>query len=348
MTTIDQRQPVLITGAGGYLASWIVKYLLEAGYHVRATVRNKNDFKKIGHLLDIRPGEGGILELFEADLTRPGDFNKAMRGCEVVFHTASPFLIGKVKDPQKQLVDPALEGVRNVLYSAAETPTMKRVVLTSSVVAMYCDAREILDKPSKKFNEEDWNRIADLQYEPYAFSKTIAEKTAWALMHEQKQWDLVSLNPAFIFGPPVGNRADGASVATLQRALSGEMRIGAPDLAFGIVDVRDVAQAHILAAFNPEASGRYLLSKQSMSFLELANEIDAAFPGKYKLPNKVLPKWLVVLLAPVLRLSKRYLRNNLGYRPEFDNTRSTSLLGLSYRPVRETIGDMVRGIEGAL
>ncbi len=114
---IDPSAPVLITGANGYIASWLVKYLLESGHDVHATVRDPSNPDKVGHLRALADGASGTLTLFAADLLDDRAFDEAMAGCELVFHTASPFILS-VKDPQRDLVDPAVQGTRNALGSA--------------------------------------------------------------------------------------------------------------------------------------------------------------------------------------------------------------------------------------
>ena len=136
--------PVLVTGATGYIASWIVKKLLERGFTVHGTVRNLNDLQKIEHLLQLRAEYPGRLMLFEADLMKEESFDEAMEGCEIVIHTASPFFVQHIKDPDKQLIQPAQLGTRNVLLTANQHPTVKKVVLTSSVAAIYGDAADAL------------------------------------------------------------------------------------------------------------------------------------------------------------------------------------------------------------
>lgn len=344
LQSFDQSLPILITGGSGYLASWIVKYLVEAGYYVRTTVRNRQDERKIAHLKRIAAAGPGRLEFYDADLMRHGDFNNPMRGCEIVIHTASPFLIGKIKDPQRQLVDPALEGTKNVLYSAGETPSVKRVVMTSSAVAVYAEAREIMDQSSGAFDERNWNLISDLHYDPYGYSKTLAEKEAWIIANQQRQWDLVCINPTFLFGPTLSGREDNVSVSTILQLMNGELRLGAPQLFFGVADVRDAAQAHLLAAFTPEANGRYLICAQTMSILEMAAVMRARFGEDFKLPKRPLSNWLLYLIGPWVGFSRRFLRGNLGYAPQFDVSRSIEELGLSYHPVEETIVDMVESL----
>ena len=153
MTTIDPGAPVLVTGASGYIGSWIVRYLLEAGRTVHGTVRNPQKETGLEHLHKLSADHPGKLTLFKADLLDTGSFDEAMAGCELVMHTASPFLLQGVTDAAEALVRPALEGTRNVLDSVNRTESVKRVVLTSSVVAIYGDARESRDVPGGVFTD---------------------------------------------------------------------------------------------------------------------------------------------------------------------------------------------------
>jgi nucleoside-diphosphate-sugar epimerase len=339
INNIDPSQPVLVTGAGGYLASWVCKILVEGGYTVRGTVRSLADASKYGHLMKIAKDGPGRLDFFEADLLKHDSFSRAMKGCALVIHTASPFMIKGIKNAQRQLVDPAVEGTKNILLTAAEVTGVQRVVLTSSVVATFNDAIEILDKPSGKISEADWNLIADLNYQPYNFSKTLAEKTAWAMTQEQQKWDLVTINPAFILGPALSGRTEGTSADFMSALLSGRMRLGAPDLYFGVVDVREAALAHILAGFTPEANGRYILCNDSYSMLDIAQIIARKY-SNFALPKKLMPNWLMYMVGPMEGFNWRNLKNNLGYKPLFDNHRSVDL-GVTYRNIEETIWDQV-------
>ena len=148
MTEINLSRPILVTGGSGYIASWIIKFLLENGQDVKATVRDKSNEEKVGHLVKMGEKYSGKLELFEADLLQSGSFEDAMMGSELVVHNASPFKLWGIKDPQKELITPALEGTRNVLYTANKTQSVKRIVLTSSVVAVFGDAIDIRNTPN--------------------------------------------------------------------------------------------------------------------------------------------------------------------------------------------------------
>jgi len=256
MTAIDPVAPVLVTGGGGYVASWIVRYLLEDGYTVRATVRDPAKPKGLEHLHAMSAAHPGKLTLWAADLLDEGSFTDAMRGCELVFHTASPFLLGKVKDPEEQFVRPAVQGTRNVLTSVNATESVKRVVLTSSVAAVYGDNADM--KGKRCFTDDDWNTTSSIDHQPYAYSKTVAEREAWATQAAQARWDLVTIHPGLVLGPSLTTASHSGSMTTMRHFTDYTMAAGAPALQMGVVDVRDAARAHIKACYLPEAHGRYI------------------------------------------------------------------------------------------
>ncbi len=344
MPVIDKEKPVLVTGASGYIASWIVRFLLEEGHDVRATVRDTSNSEKIAHLSEIAKAEAGTLRLFEADLLQPGSFAKAMEGCALVLHTASPFQIG-AKNPQQELIEPALQGTRNVLETAKAVPTVQRVVLTSSVAAIYGDAVELEEAPEGIFTEEQWNETSSVKHQAYAYSKTVAERKAWKIAGTQAQWDLVVVNPAFVMGPALSQRTDGTSTRFMQSMAGGSFKAGAPELYFGVVDVREVARAHLLAGLLPEAEGRHIIAAAEHSILEMADLLRGAFGDRYPLPKKRLPSVLLYLFGPFQGFSWRFLRRNLGYPLRFNNRKSRARLGLRYRPVAETLTEHLQQLE---
>ncbi|OBK58245.1 diaminohydroxyphosphoribosylaminopyrimidine deaminase, partial [Mycobacterium gordonae] len=232
-TTIDPAAPVLVTGASGYIGSWIVRTVLEAGHTVHGTVRNPNKASGLEHLHKLSDDHPGRLKLFKADLLETGSFDEAMQGCELVMHTASPFLISGFKDAEEALVRPALEGTRNVLDSVNRTDSVKRVVLTSSVVAIYGDARESLDVPNGVFTEENWNTTSSADHQPYPYSKTVAEREAWRYQEAQDRWDMVTIHPGLVLGPSLTSASDSASLSTMKQFYDGTMLAGAPDMASG-------------------------------------------------------------------------------------------------------------------
>lgn len=338
MTTIDRDKPILVTGGTGYLASWIIKQLLDEGFQVNTTVRDKSAQKKYQHLLDIASKSKGKLAIYEADLLLDHSFQEAMEGCELVIHTASPFKITAIKNADKELIQPALQGTRNVLFSANDSGSVKRVVLTSSIVAMVGDARDVKEQNNGVFNEKSWNTSSSAEYQPYPYSKTIAEKEAWKIAEKQNRWDLVVINPGFILGPSLSQRSDSTSINLMIQLFSGKFKSGVPTGDQAIVDVRDVARAHILAGLIPTASGRHLAAAHQKDFLAIANMIRKRHPN-YPLPKKYVPKWLFQLIGPLMGFSRKYVKRNMGYDFVFDNSYIKKDLKMSFISFEKTITD---------
>lgn len=335
MTQIDLTAPVLVTGGSGYVASWIVRYLLEDGRTVRATVRNPDKAKGLDHLHALAAAHPGRLTLHKADLLDEGSYTESMQGCELVIHTASPFLIGKVQDPYEDLVRPALEGTKNVLDSVEATDSVKRVVLTSSVVAIYGDAVEMKGKPA--FTESDWNTTSSLRHQPYSYSKTVAEQEAWKRAEAQDRWDLVTIHPGLVLGPALTNVSVSGSMATMKMFTDYSQATGTARLEFGVVDVRDVARAHIAAGFTPEAKGRYLTNSESLSMLQISKALRGAFGYRPSFPLIEAPKSAVKLVAPLAGQTRQFIQKNVGYPLRFDNSRTVRELGVTFRPARESV-----------
>lgn len=337
MKEIDKNTPILVTGGSGYIASWIIKMLLDDGKTVHATVRDPNNKNKVGHLLDLSKKGSGSLKLFKADLLEPGSFDEAMKGCELVMHTASPFTIKTDKDPYETFVKPALEGTRNVLNSANNTPSVKRVVLTSSCAAIYGDNADLDQTENGIFTEEHWNTSSSVKHNAYSYSKTVAEKEAWKMEKQQDRWDLVAMNPPMVLGPSLTNSSASGSLDTFRQLADGSFKMGTPALEFGYVDVRDVALAHIKAGYNPEANGRYVLSPVEKRLLEVAKTLHEKFRDGYQFPKKELPRFLVWLVGPAAGMSRKFIRRNVGKPLKFDHSKSVNDLEMNYRPLDVTV-----------
>lgn len=338
-TTIDPHAPVLVTGASGYIGSWIVRSLLEAGYAVHGTVRNPQKKSGLEHLHKLSADHPGQLTLFKADLLESGSFDEAMAGCELVMHTASPFLLTGFKDAQEALVRPALEGTRNVLDSVNRTESVKRVVLTSSVVAIYGDNCESRDVPGGVFTDEHWNTTSSVEHQPYPYSKTVAEQEAWRYAKAQDRWDMVTIHPGLVLGPALTSASDSASLSTMKQFTDGTLLTGAPDLAMGVVDVRDVADAHLRAGFTPAAHGRYIVNADALTLLQIGGILRRKYGQLYPFPRFTAPKPVVKAIAPLAGLTRKFVDLNVGYPIAFDNCRSRNELGLTYHPVEQTINE---------
>ncbi|KAB5564909.1 hypothetical protein DKX38_004963 [Salix brachista] len=268
-----EGQTICVTGAGGFIASWMVKLLLDKGYTVRGTARNPADPKN-SHLRELE-GAQERLTLCKADLLDYESLKEAIQGCDGVFHTASP-----VTDDPEQMVEPAVNGTKNVIIAASETK-VRRVVFTSSIGAVYMDPNK---SPDAVIDESCWS---DLEFckntkNWYCYGKAVAEQAAWD-MAEEKGVDLVVVNPVLVLGPLLQPTVN-ASIVHILKYLTGSAKTYANSVQ-AYVHVRDVALAHILVFETPSASGRYLCSESVLHRGEVV-EILAKFFPEYPIPTK--------------------------------------------------------------
>jgi nucleoside-diphosphate-sugar epimerase len=340
MTTINRERPVLVTGATGYVAGWIVRRLLDEGFTVHATVRDPHDPEKLKYLNRLQENAPGSIRFFKADLLEEGSYAEAMEGCELVFHTASPFNV-KVQDPVKELIEPALLGTRNVLEQANRTPSVRRLVLTSSVAAINGDNVDIRNTPGGMFTEEVWNTTSSVDHQPYCYSKTLAEKEAWEIHGRQNRWDMVVLNPSVVIGPGINPFATSESFRIVKLFGDGTMMFGGSRWGMGLVDVRDLADAHLKAGFIPEAGGRYIVSGHNSDIMEMAAALLPKFGKEYPIPRWALPKLLVWLFFPfmVKSTTRKMITRNVDLPWIGDNSKGRRELGLSYRPMQESMSE---------
>jgi dihydroflavonol-4-reductase len=332
--TSDDAPLVCVTGATGYVASCLVADLLGRGYRVRGTVR---DLAKAPRLKAL-PGAAERLTVVEAELQAPATLRSAIDGCATVFHTASPYVLN-VADPQRDLVDTAVHGTVNVLAACASVGGVRRVVLTSSMAA-------VTDEPESDhvLTEADWNTKSTLDRNPYYLSKTLAERAAWDFMAAEKPpFDLVVINPFVVMGPSL-SPAVNVSNQILLDLVSGAFP-AILSLTWGIVDVRDVALAHVRAAEVPAASGRYLCAAPPVTMRQVATWMREAGYGELtRLPTRGLDNWLGNLLVTLDSYRRpsgtgSYLRTHIGRTPRYDTTKAQRDLGLRFRPTRDTILD---------
>ncbi len=327
-----QGKLTCVTGASGFIGTHVVRELLERGHRVRATVRDASDEGKTAHLREL-PGAGEGLELFGADLMKPGSFDEAIAGCEWVFHVASAVFLN-AKDPQREIIDPAIEGTNNVLDAIEKAGTVKRVGLTSSIAAV----QNVNERNNHTYTENDWCEDATIKSGPYPLAKVTAEKAVWD-RKDKLGFDLTVVNPTLVLGPVMAQVHMRSSPSALRSICRGEYP-GVPRLAWGVVDVRDVVNALIVGA-ETGANGRFILNKQSMWMREIAKTLKTHYPSMkirtWELPN------LVMYLAPLFekRVSRDYLKRNLGRMDRIDNSKVQRELGLSLYPVEQTLRDTV-------
>jgi dihydroflavonol-4-reductase len=334
--------PILVTGATGFVAAEIVKQLLGADYRVRGTTRNVANAEAEGSLTEL-PGASERLELAEADLLDEDAYDEAVVGLEYVMHVASPFVLD-VEDPQRDLLDPAVKGTLSVFESAVRAGGVKRIVLTSSFAAISGGTRD------GSWSEADWNNTSTLESGSYAYSKTMAERAAWTFMEDrQPSFDLVVINPTGVIGPSIVGRVN-QTHQVLIGATKGDYP-GIINIEFPLVDVRDVATAHIRAMENHDASGRYLTSAKSASFrhmMDVARE--NGFGERYKLPTLGLDNPIgdvLVKLAATFQPkgTRDFLRSNVGKTYDLDTSKVQNELGVEFRDLDQSLAEALKDLE---
>jgi len=340
---------VCVTGSSGYVASWIVKLLLEEGHTVHATVRDINS-SSCAHILS-KKALGldeetcpGTLKLFSGcDLLKDGSFDEAMQGCTVCMHTASPFLTTHAnKDPENNLIKPALDGTINVLNSVNKSETIKRVILTSSVVAI---ASSYHRKPGNEpFNDADWNTQDTIISDPYPLSKRLAEEKAWEMMRAQDRWTMSTVHPGFVMGPVLSSRSNDGSIGFMKSLVQGRLFLS-PEISVAVVDVRDVAKCHILA-MKQSSSARYVCTESSYMMKDFGTALREKYSGKFPLlPFAKLPNFISKLVLPfVSPFSKEYLEVSLGVPFLFDNSKTKKDLGIEFIPLKQSLEDMAKSM----
>lgn len=332
---------VLISGASGFIASHTIAHLLDKGFEVVGTVRNPDRTESIGHLQTLA-GAAERLTLVAADLNDEDPFSAYTGDVDYVLHMASPFQI-TVKDPQRDLVDPAVHGTDSMLRACAKSPRIKRVVVTSSMAA-------ITDEPdgSRVLTEADWNEKSTLERNPYYFSKTQAERAAWDFVaKESPSWDLVVINPFIVIGPAM-TKSINESNQIFADILNGKFP-AIMSLTWGYIDVRDVAVAHVRALTTEGANGRYLCAAETRTMREVVGLLARSGFGNSKLPKMGMDSPFgdkIALLAANLQPKgvKSYLRTHIGRTPRFDHTKVVDDLGLEFRPVDESIVEACRDL----
>ncbi|KAK9033907.1 hypothetical protein V6N11_050088 [Hibiscus sabdariffa] len=345
MDGVRVKGRVCVTGASGYLASWLVKRLLLSGYHVVGTVRDPANQRKLAHLWSLE-GAKERLRLVRADLLEDGSFDDAIIGCQGVFHTASP-VVKPSFDPKAEILEPAVKGTVNVLRSCKKNPSLRRVVLTSSSSTVR--ARDDFDFKTP-LDESSWSsvQLCETLQIWYALSKTLAEKAAWEFCNENNI-DLVTVLPSFVIGPslPPDLCATASDVLALLKGIetkrflimindpqSLSINNGIPSVRtgeteqferhgrMGYVHIDDVALCHILVYEQDAANGRHLCSSTVTDNNDLVSMLSARYPS---LP---IPKRFPQLDRPYYEL----------------NTSKITGLGFKFRPIEEMFDDCIKSL----
>ncbi|KAF8877440.1 hypothetical protein BD779DRAFT_1663913 [Infundibulicybe gibba] len=328
MPIIQPGSTVLVTGANSFIGIWVVRNLLEKGYRARGVVRSEH---KADYIRELFSEYGDKFEMVVVeDITEEGAFDEAVKGVDAIEHTASPVIMD-ADDPQI-LIKPAVKGTIGILRSALKSGSaLKRIVITSSIAAI--QLQNETPRPLT-FSETQWNDAAVALVDKlgwnapgiskYEASKTLAEKAAWAFVKEHKdqiKWDLVCINPSFVYGPCLHD-------------------VPTPDdlnftcwewyMARCWVDVRDVAEAHVLSLETPEAGGeRIIICAESWFTHSFPVDIASRLSPP---PNS----WTRSRGAP---------RASISHMIKYDTSKAARIFGIKYRNMEEITRDSLADFE---
>ena len=330
MTTNTEKKLVLVTGGSGFLGVHCILQCLKAGYRVRTTVRSSKREADVRNMLKAGGGGGGattnnlddLTFAVGVDLLKDEGWKEAARGCTYVLHVASPYP-ATVPKHENDLIAPAREGTLRVLRAARDAG-VERVVVTSSVAAIMYG-----NPPTETpLNEEMWTNVNGPGVSAYAKSKTLAERAAWDFIKEEGgSMELSVINAGGIFGPLLGPDVS-TSMILVQRLLNGDLP-GCPQLHVSVVDVRDVAQLHLLAMTSPKAKGeRFLAVSPPCMFVQqisLALRERLSNNAARRSPTHVLPNFLVKIVG-LFDPQVAAIAPMLGKHYEMSNEKAKTLL----------------------
>ncbi|XP_047327170.1 cinnamoyl-CoA reductase 1-like [Impatiens glandulifera] len=316
---MESKGTVCVTGAGGYVASWLVKLLLSNGYTVHGTLRDPQD-EKNAHLKNLENAQDN-LKLFKAHLFDYESIAAAINGCSGVFHVASPVPPGSVPNPEVELVETAVKGTLNVLKASVEA-NVKRVLFVSSVAAVLMSPS--VGKGGQVVDETCWSdkEFCRKTNNWYCLSKTEAEMEALEFA-KRNGLDLVTVCPSIVLGPKLQSSINASSLILI-KLLRGELVKGADNVIRMLVDVRDLAQALVIVYEKPESEGRYICTGHSIWAKDLVEMLKNIYPDS-KYPEKFIEKD-----GEEKKISSEKLQK----------------LGWTFRPLEETVVDSVESYKG--
>ena len=335
-------QKVLLTGITGFVGQHCAVELLQKGYAVRGSLRSLSRKDEVINGIKKVIDPTGKLEFCELDLSKDDGWDEAMQGCDYVLHVASPFVTASPKD-ENEIIRPAVDGTVRAL-NAAKKAGVKRMVITSSVVAMLGDG-----KGSMNINHESWSDENSKALSAYMKSKTIAEKTAWKFFNEQEgdhKLEVAVVNPGPIYGPTLTNNLSGESMKFFSQMISGKMPM-LPKAIINMSDVRDVAKVHVLAMENPEANGkRFIATTEDVyPFSHLAEILKSN--GFDKVSSKEAPNFLLKIMS-LFNAEIKAMLPFIGNTIRADISQTKNILGFEPTSVEKMALDTANSVKAAM
>jgi len=333
---------VLVTGISGFVGQHCAAELLKKGYAVRGSVRSLSKTDEVVNGIKKEIDPKGNLEFCELDLMKDTGWDKAMEGCDYVLHVASPFVV-KVPKDENELIKPAVEGTLRAL-KAAKKAGVKRIVLTSSTVAMHGGQVGLI-----KINQNSWTNLNAKNVTAYFKSKTLAEKSAWEFIKNQtgeKKLELVVVNPGPIYGPTLTGNLVTEAMDFFKKLITGQVPM-LPQAYSVMSDVRDVATIHVAALENEKANGKRFIvtSEKPYAIQEIANILKSN--GYDKVSTKLAPTFLLKFIA-------NFNDEMKGMLPFVGNTIeadvSDTMITFNWKPIpfEKTVLDTAKSVKEAI
>lgn len=329
---------VLLTGISGYIGLHCAVELLRQGYAVKGSVRNLSKAQKLTSLIEKHVSPNGNLEFCQLDLLKDDGWEAAVADCDFVMHVASPFF-SKVPKDENELIKPAVEGTLRAL-KAAHKAEIKRVVLTSSMVAMLGDVMG-----DDNITQKSWTNTNAKHATAYLKSKTLAEKSAWEFV-KGKEMELVTIHPGPVYGPTLSNNLSGESMTLFKRVITGELK-QMINASINMSDVRDVAKIHVLALENEQANGQRFIvaTERAHSYPDITKLLKSE--GYEKVGTGVAPNFMVRLLANFNSEMKGMLPY-VGKKYEGDVSKTKAIFNWKPIPFEKMILDTAKSVSGFL
>lgn len=330
---MSRKKKILVTGGTGFIAKHIILQLLNEGFEVRASVRNPARTAEIMAAMVAHAKDTDDLEtrltFCTLDLNADEGWDTALKNCSALMHTASPFPMVPPSD-EDDLIKPAVDGTLRALRAAQEAG-VERVILTSSVAAIY---NKRLAAGRSRYDETDWSESNSPLATAYSKSKTLAEKAAWNFVREYPEMKLTTINPSLVLGPPL-DATIGTSLKLIARILSGKDPL-VPNLGMAVVDVRDIAVMHVRALQRPESIGsRFIGSERFMWMQDIAMLLKAEYPDR-KIATRLAPDWVMRMMGLFDKAIAGILPS-LGQEVPLDNSAAAEVLGIEFIEARQAI-----------
>jgi nucleoside-diphosphate-sugar epimerase len=332
---------VVVTGASGFIGSHIVSNLLLKGRNVRATVRDLNDSSRVSHLRKLPINDNGSLVIIEMDLFDTNSVDDAINGAIDVIHTAAAVII-RSKNPQRDIVDPSIIGTQNVLNAIERSGSVKNYVHTSSTAAI----RPASWTNGEILTSETYADDAKITTNPYGLAKYSAEMLVrdwYNNMNPEFRPRMITIHPCMVFGPPLSPRHLHGSLAIIMMLVKRKLPVLLP-MQISIVDVRDVAEIHVLALNNGKDGGRYLTVAGEMMMAEMADVLRESYPTR-KWPKLVLPYKIAIIISALHpKVSISWARTHLKNKLYWNSEPASKDFKIIWRNPKDTITETIPNI----